>query len=173
MNRGSCKKELIIIYASAKLLGDLLNSRKERMEMLQTEIGREKSPHPIPTLGRKRQVLVVDDNKTIREALSRMLVSMGHKVTLAGNGFDGGILFLTRSYDLAIIHLDVPQMNVWELSRIFKDHSPKTPVIMVTGFWEGKHWGNSDMNSVDAIIPKPFKLNDIEGTVRRLLNSGT
>jgi two-component system capsular synthesis sensor histidine kinase RcsC len=86
---------------------------------------------------------------------------------------EGGILFLTRSYDLAIIDLDVPEMNVWELSRIFRDHSPKTPVIMIIGFLEGKHWKNSDTNSVDAIIPKPFKLKDIEGTVRKLLYSET
>jgi hypothetical protein len=43
---------------------------------------------------------------------------------------------------------------------------------MITGFLEGKHWKKSDTNSVDAIIPKPFKLKDIEGTVRRLLYSG-
>jgi hypothetical protein len=29
-----------------------------------------------------------------------------------------------------------------------------------------------DMNCVDAIIPKPFRMKEIEGTVRRLLNSG-
>jgi len=92
--------------------------------MLQSEIVIENGPHPIPALGRKSPVLVVDDNKTNREAVSRMLVSLGHKVTLAGNGFEGGILFLTRSYDLAIIDLDVPQMNIWELARILKEHSP-------------------------------------------------
>jgi len=140
--------------------------------MLQSEIEMEKGTHLIPALGRKRQVLVVDDNKTVRETVSGMLVSSGYNVTLASNGFEGGILFLTRSYDLAIIDLDVPQMNIWELSRIFKDHSPKTPVIIVTGFREDKHWKNPGTNSVDAMILKPFDMKEIEETVHRLLNSG-
>jgi len=141
--------------------------------MLQSEIVMEIGRQPIPALETKRQLLVIEDNKTVREALSRMFVSLGHKVTLAGNGFEGGILFLTRSYDLAIIDLDVPQMNIWELARVLKEHSPKTPVMIITGFSKDKYWGNSDTNNVDAIIPKPFKLNEIEKLVQKLLNSGT
>lgn len=142
--------------------------------MLQSEIVMEKRPKPpIPALGRKRHVLVVDDNKTVRDALSRMLVSLGCQVTVAGNGFQGGSLFLTGSYDLTIIDLQVPQMNVWELSRILKDHSPKTPVIVAWGFSGDRDWKTSDTSHVDAIIPRPFKLKEIEGTVGRFLNSGT
>jgi len=141
--------------------------------MLQSEIVMEIGPQPIPALGTKRQLLVIEDNKTARDALPRMLVSLGHKVTLAGNGFDGGLLFCTREYDLVMIDLQVPQLNVWELSRIFKQRSPNTPVIVITGFSKDKHWENSDTNSVDAIIPKPFKLNEIEKLVQKLLNSGT
>ena len=141
--------------------------------MLQSEIVMEIGPQPIPALGTKRQLLIIEDNKTARDALSRMLISLGHKVTLAGNGFNGGLLFCTRDYDLVIIDLQVPQLNVWELSRIFKQRSPSTPVMIITGFSKDKYWGNSDTNNVDAIIPKPFKLNEIEKLVQKLLNSGT
>ena len=140
--------------------------------MLQTEIVRERGPQPVPRSGRKRQVLVIEDDKTYREAFSKMLVSLGYHVTLCTNGFDGGLLFCTRDYDLVIIHLKVPQLNVWELSRIFKDHSPKTPVVMATEFRGYRQWKPSDTNCVDAIIPTPFKLKEIEGTVQGLLNSG-
>jgi len=140
--------------------------------MLQNEIVMEKAPHTISPLGRKRQVLVIDDNKIVRDVLSKMLSSLGYDVVLAGNGFDGGTLFLTSPYDLVIIDLQMPQMNVWELSRIFKERSPKIPVIVVTGFSEDKHWEKVGKSCVDAIIPKPFKQKEIEGTVRRLLNSG-
>ena len=139
--------------------------------MLQSEIVMEIGRQPIPALETKRQLLVIEDNKTVREALSRMFVSLGHKVTLAGNGFEGGILFLTRSYDLAIIDLDVPQMNIWELARILKEHSPKTPVIVASGLNRGEPLAEQDRDGVDAIIPKPFKLKELEGTVRRVLNS--
>jgi CheY-like chemotaxis protein len=140
--------------------------------MLETEIMMEKVPHPIRALGRERQVLVVDDNKTVRKAVTRILISSGYKVTPAGNGYAGGILFLTRSFDLAIIDLNMPQMKVWQLSRIFKTHSPNTPVIVATGFSNDKPWRQVDHNWVDATIQKPFTLKEIEGIVRRLLNSG-
>jgi DNA-binding response OmpR family regulator len=68
--------------------------------------------------------------------------------------------------------LDVPQINVWESARIFEEHSRKIPVILATGFTEDKHWERAGMSGVDAIMPKPFKLNEMEGTVRRLLNNG-
>jgi len=41
--------------------------------MLKSEIVMEKGPHTISGPGRKRQVLVVDDNKAIRDVLSRLL----------------------------------------------------------------------------------------------------
>jgi len=140
--------------------------------MLQSEIVMEIVPQPIPALGTKRHVLVIDDNKVLCGAVSGSLVSLGCKVTLACNGFQGGMLFLTRSYDLAIIDLAVPQMNVWELARIFKDHSPSTPVIVVTRFNKDEPLTKADRDKVDAIVPKPFRLNEIEETVQRFLNGG-
>ena len=64
-------------------------------------------------------------------------------------------------------------INGWELSRLVKEQSPKTPVIVITGFCDDKHREKLNTNSVDAIIQKPFKAEEIEKTVQRLLNSGT
>lgn len=139
--------------------------------MLQPEIVTKIDPQPMPALGRQRKVLVIDDNKSVREALSRSLVARGYNVTLACNGFHGGLLFCTTEYDLVIIDLQVPQMNVWELSLIFKHHSPKTPVIMVAEVSEDRHWGDLSTSSVDAIISRPFTLRKVETTVEKLLVS--
>jgi len=139
--------------------------------MLQSEIVMEKTPHPIPALERKRQLLVVDDNRAVQEVLSRMLSFLGYEVTLAGNGIEAGTLFLTGSYDLVITDLQMPLMNGWELSRLIKERSPNTPVMVVSEACGETHWEKMNMPCVDAIILKPFKLKEIEGTVRRLLNS--
>jgi CheY-like chemotaxis protein len=140
--------------------------------MLQSESVMEKGPHPVPALGRKRQLLVVDDNKAVRDVLSRMLSFLGYGVTLAGNGIEAGKLFLYGSYDLVITDLQMPLMNGWELSRLIKERSPNTPVMVVSGACDETHWEKTNMNCVDAIIPKPFRLKEIAGTVRRLLNGG-
>jgi len=65
----------------------------------------------------------------------------------------------------------MPLMNGWEMSRLIKERSPKTPVIVVTGFCEDKQWKKVDKSCVDAIIPKPFKLEEFGSAVQRLLNS--
>jgi CheY-like chemotaxis protein len=140
--------------------------------MLQNEILMEKAPHAIPPLGRKRQVLVVDDNEAVRDVLSRMLSFLGYDVTLAGNGIEAGSLFLTGDYDLVITDLQMPLMNGWELARLIKEQSPNTPVMVVSGACDETYWEKTNMNCVDAIIPKPFRMKEIEETVRRLSNSG-
>jgi CheY-like chemotaxis protein len=139
--------------------------------MLEQEIATEKSAHTIPALGRKRQLLVVDDNKAVQDVLSRMLAFLGYNVTVAGNGLEGGTLFLTGSYDLVVTDLQMPLMNGWELSRLVKERSPKTPVVLVTGSYDEKHWEEMRTNFVDAIIPKPFRVKEIQETIKRLLNS--
>jgi DNA-binding response OmpR family regulator len=122
--------------------------------------------------GRKWQVLVVDDDQVFRELLSKTLAFWGYHVTQAADGHEAWTLFLTNSYDLVITDLKMPLMNGWELSRLIKERSPSTPVIVVSGCGDDTNLEKTNMRCVDASMVKPFKLKDIEGTIRRLLNSG-
>ncbi len=137
--------------------------------MLASEIAREKGTLPIPPMEGRRQVLVVDDNRAVQDVISRMLTFLGYDVTVASNGIEGGTLFITGSYDLVITDLQMPLLNGWELSRLVKERSPKTPVILVTGSYDEKQCGKMGMNCIDAVIPKPFRLKEIEKTIQRLL----
>ena len=132
----------------------------------------EKGPEPIPALGNKPRRLVVDDAKDVLWLLSRALSFMGFDVGVAGNGLEAMTLFLTSSYDLLITDLQMPLMNGLELSRLVKEQYPKTPVILVTGFCDDKLFEKANMNCFDAVIPKPFNLDEIEKTVQKLLDRG-
>jgi CheY-like chemotaxis protein len=132
----------------------------------------EKGAEPIPALGNKPQLLVVDDAKDVQWLLSRALSFMGYDVVVAGNGLEAMTLFLTSSYDLLITDLQMPLMNGLELSRLVKEQYPKTPVILVTGFCDDKLFEKANMNCFDAVIPKPFNLDEIEKTVQKLLDRG-
>lgn len=68
-------------------------------------------------------MLVIDDNMTVQDVLSRSLSSLGHNVTLAGNGLIGETLFLISPHDLVIVNVQMPLMNIWELSRVLKERS--------------------------------------------------
>lgn len=138
--------------------------------MIGSEIVREEGMDPPPAIEGKRQVLVVDDNRAVQDVLSRMISFLGYDVTVAGNGLEGGTLFITGSYDLVITDLQMPLMNGWELSRLVKERSPGTPVILVTGSYAERYWEKTGMNWVDAVMPKPFRLEEVEKTLQRLLN---
>jgi len=140
--------------------------------MLESEIAIGKGPHTIPALSRTWKLLVVDDDRSIQTVLSRALSLTGYDVNLARNGLEAMSLFLEGSYDLVITDLEMPFLTGLELSRLIKERSPETPVIVVTGSYDDNHWDKLKMNGVDAIIPKPFKLKEIGKTVQGLLNSG-
>lgn len=138
--------------------------------MIEPEIAMEKDRHSISAWRTKRQLLVVDDDNAIQTLLSRTLSSMGYDVNFASNGLEALTLFQANRYDLVITDFQMPLMDGWQLSRLVKEQSPTTPVIVITGCCDGRHLEKLILNGVDAIIPKPFKLREIEQTVYRLLN---
>ena len=142
--------------------------------MSEPEIVMEKGPHTVSALGRKKQFLVVDDDKAIQSLLARALSFKGYDIALAGNGLEALTLFYENSFDLVLTDLHMPILDGGRFSRLVKEQSPDTPVIMITGEADSnRFWEKLNMNYVDAIIPKPFKLKEIFTTVQRLLNSGT
>jgi len=142
--------------------------------MLEPEIVMDKGPHTVPALGRKKQLLVVDDDKAVQTLLARALSFNGYDVALASNGLEALTLFHDNCFDLVLTDLHMPIMDGGRFSRLVKEQSPNTPVIMITGETDSNRvWEKLDMNCVDAIIPKPFKLKEIDSTVQMLLNSGT
>lgn len=70
-------------------------------------------------------MLVIDDNVTVQDILSRLPFSLGHNSTITGNGFVDETLFLISPNDLVITNLQMPLMNVLELSRVFKERSQR------------------------------------------------
>jgi two-component system copper resistance phosphate regulon response regulator CusR len=139
--------------------------------MLGHEIVMENLPHSFAHLRKRGQLLVVDDNEGVQEVLSKDLSFLGYEVTLADDGLEAATLFLTVPYDLVITDLRMPVIDGCELSRLVKEKSPDTPVVVIAGFGDNKQWENLNLNYVDAIIMKPFKLEEIETTVQMLLNS--
>jgi CheY-like chemotaxis protein len=139
--------------------------------MQECEIVMEKGPQAVPAPQKKGQLLVVDDDKAIRLLLSKMLSLMGYDVSLAGNGLQASTIFLTDCYDLVITDLEMPLMNGLELARLVKEQSPHTPVVVITGTCDDRDWEKLNTSCVDAVIPKPFKLEEIKKAVQSFLGS--
>jgi CheY-like chemotaxis protein len=121
--------------------------------------------------GRSRRVLVVDDNRDIRNVLSHMLRFMGFDVALAGNGIEALAVFHESSFDLVVTDLQMPTMDGSKLAQLVKERSPKTPVILLTGTDRETVSKKVMKGSIDSVLFKPFKLNDFQSTVQGALAS--
>jgi CheY-like chemotaxis protein len=119
--------------------------------------------------GTRRRVLVVEDNKSVQNALSLMLSSMGFEVALADNGFEALAVFLDGSFDLVLTDLQMPMMDGSSLAHFIKDISPNTPIILLTGADMETVWKKAKSESIDSVIYKPFKIIDFEKTVQGAL----
>jgi CheY-like chemotaxis protein len=139
------------------------------------EQGEKENKNPTratPGQARSRRVLVVDDNRDIRNVLSRILRFMGFEVALAGNGVEALAVFHESSFDLVVTDLQMPIMKGSELAQLVKGTSPTTPVILLTGTDRETVWKKVAKGSIDSVIFKPFKLNDFQSTVQGALASG-
>jgi DNA-binding NtrC family response regulator len=111
-------------------------------------------------------ILVIDDEKSIRNTLQEVLEYEHHKVELATNGPEGIELFSNSSFDIVLCDIKMPGMDGIETLENLMLKSRETPVIMISGH------GNID-TAVEAIkkgaydfIEKPLDLNRLLVTIR-------
>jgi len=118
----------------------------------------------------RNKILIVDDTKAIRDTLSEMLSVMGFEVTVAGSGNEGLSLFPKNSFDLVLTDLQMPDLNGWTLALHVKDKSPNTPVVLITGSEKKKVMEKLKGSCVDSVVFKPFTSEDIQETVRTMID---
>jgi len=118
-------------------------------------------------------ILVIDDEKSIRNTLKEILEYEKFKVDLAEHGVEGLELYKKGSYDIVLCDIKMPEMDGLEvLEKIFEEEGD-AQVIMISGH------GNID-NAVEAIkkgaydfIEKPLDLNRLLITIRNALDKST
>jgi DNA-binding NtrC family response regulator len=116
------------------------------------------------------RVLVVDDDQSSRELLSRILSSAGHRVTAAADGREAiAALEDEAPPDLVVSDIRMSEVDGLQVIDAYRARAPDTPVILVTAF------GNID-GAVDAIrrgaadyISKPYDVDAIQLVVARAL----
>ena len=107
------------------------------------------------------KVLIVDDDISIREILSRFLLSRGFSVESAENGYAALEMLHQSSFDLLIVDIDMPKMNGIELLRCLKEKKITTPSIIITGIISEETCEEARKLKVLKVIEKPFSMHDI------------
>jgi CheY-like chemotaxis protein len=117
---------------------------------------------------RGKRILVVEDQKPVRECLRMMLQLEGHQVTEATNGAEALNLFTLGHFDLVITDLEMPVMKGNELAVGIKLLAPSLPILMITASATACR---DAQNPVDALLDKPFTMTDLRCALRKLLSA--
>ncbi len=115
-------------------------------------------------------VLVIDDEKSIRNTLKDILEHEGYSVEIAENGLQGLKLVQDKNIDVILCDIKMPQIDGMEVLSKIQEINSDLPTIIITGH------GDIDM-AVDAIkkgafdfLQKPLDLNRILVTIRNALD---
>ena len=114
-------------------------------------------------------VLVVDDDQLVREAIVGMLSATGHQAEQAASGREALALLESGKYNLVVTDLAMPEMDGWATASEIKRRWPDTKVVLATGFAVSSELVESRGDLVDAVIYKPIRLNDITAALNRVL----
>jgi DNA-binding response OmpR family regulator len=106
-------------------------------------------------------VLVIDDDKTVREAISEYLAVYDVKCFQAYDSIDAIEMLHAENIDIAIIDVRMPKMNGLLLLKAIKQVRPQFPVILMTGFNLTKKEISQLPYKADAYITKPFSLKSL------------
>jgi CheY-like chemotaxis protein len=115
-------------------------------------------PDDAPPVQQSSNLLVVDDNETNRDVLSRRLIRQGHVVSLAENGIVALEMLRAQSFDLVLLDIMMPQMDGYEvLKRIKADPNMRhIPVVMLSALTELDSIVRCIEMGAEDYLPKPF-----------------
>jgi DNA-binding NtrC family response regulator len=116
-------------------------------------------------------ILIVDDEKNIREGLAEALKLDGHTAITASDGEAGLARFRQGDIDLVITDLKMPRLSGEELLRRIEAESPGIPVIVLTGHGTIENAVAAMHNGAYDFLTKPLDLDRLSLLVKRALAS--
>ncbi|MCE5264257.1 MAG: sigma-54 dependent transcriptional regulator [Deltaproteobacteria bacterium] len=120
---------------------------------------------------KKNRILVVDDDHSMRLALSESLESCGYDIAAAENGREAVALFKNGKFDLVVTDMKMPGMTGIDVLRVVKDLAPDVPVILITAYGTVGTAVEAMKEGAAEFIMKPFSLDDLEAVVKHVLDS--
>lgn len=114
------------------------------------------------------KILVIDDEENIVQTLQYNLLREGYTVSICTDGRQGLTLFKQESFDLVILDLMLPGISGLDIYRYMRNSA--VPVLILSALEKQvASIAVTDM-VLENYMTKPFKLRDLLGRVRSLLN---
>ncbi len=115
-------------------------------------------------------VLVVDDERSMRDFLKILLEKEGHEVTTAKSGANALDYLANQSIDVIVSDIRMPGMTGIELLETVKEQFPKLPIILITAFASPDDAVLAMKNGAFDYISKPFNVDEIKSVIESATN---
>lgn len=116
------------------------------------------------------KILVIDDEKAIRDTLKEILTFEGYSVDIAENGKEGMTLLSDNLYDVVLSDIKMPGMDGMEFLSKANEIAPDVPVIMISGHGTIEVAVESVRKGAYDFITKPPDLNRLLITIKNAID---
>ena len=119
------------------------------------------------------KLLIIDDERGIRNTLREILADEGHEVEVAENGKQGLDMAQAKAYDLIFSDIKMPEMDGLELLKALKegDEAIESPIVMITGHGDVETAVQALKLGAYDFLLKPLDLNRILITTKNALEN--
>lgn len=118
-------------------------------------------------------ILIVDDERSMRELLELMLTREGYGVTCAESGRRAVALVEQNSYDLLLCDIRLGDISGLDVLRACKKHHPGTVVIMISAYASTETAVEAMNGGAYDYVPKPFNKDELMETVAKAVKLRT
>ena len=112
------------------------------------------------------KILVIDDERSIRNSMKDILSFEGHEVILAENGMEGLVAVKSDKPEVVFCDIKMPKKEGIEVLQRIKEFTPETPVIMISGHGTIETAIEAIKKGAYDFIEKPLDLNRILITIK-------
>ncbi len=117
-----------------------------------------------------KNILIIEDEPAIVMILEELLTDEGYHVLTAPNGHEGLAILSSATVDLVIVDMNMPGISGKQvIDKVRKELSSILPVIVVTGS-ELELIDCPDFNSYQILIRKPFDLDQVLTSIKKLID---
>ena len=115
----------------------------------------------------KGRILIIEDEKSLKEVLRILLEEEGYEITAASNGLEGMDYIQNDIFDLVVTDIKMPKADGFEVLKKVKEISPSTIVIMITAFGTTESTIEAMKLGAYDYIHKPFKIDEIRHVIEK------
>jgi len=117
----------------------------------------------------KEKVLVVDDEESVREMVSKIVTHIGHEVVTAGNGKEALEELRNEPFTILITDIKMPEMDGFELMKACRVQFPNLYIICMTAHGASYTYTDVVTSGATDYITKPFTIDEVRAKLNRVI----